>query len=79
MDRDEAVEQLYYEYATAIQRLCFLYLGNIVASEDALQETFIKVYQKYHSFQGKSEQKTWLTRIAINTCKDMLRKRQETS
>lgn len=76
MDRDEMVERLYCEYATTIQRLCFLYLKNVGASEDALQETFIKVYQKYHSFQGKSEQKTWLTRIAINTCKDILRKRQ---
>lgn len=76
LDRDEIVERLYCEYATTIQRLCFLYLGNVGASEDALQETFIKVYQKYHSFQGKSEQKTWLTRIAINTCKDILRKRQ---
>lgn len=76
MDRDKIVERLYCEYATAIQRMCFLYLGSVGASEDALQETFIKAYQKYHSFQGEAEQKTWLTRIAINTCKDMLRKRK---
>ena len=76
LDKDEVIEQLYCEYATTIQRVCFLYLGNVAASEDALQETFIKVYQRYLSFQGKSEPKTWITRIAINTCKDMLRKRQ---
>lgn len=38
-----------------------------------MQETFLKAYEKYSFFRGKSDVKTWLTRIAINTCKDMQR------
>lgn len=74
MDTNEITEELYRKYATNIQRVCYLYLGDVTASEDAMQETFLKAYEKYNSFQKKSDIKTWLTRIAINTCKDMLRK-----
>lgn len=54
--------------------MCYLYLGDVAASEDAMQETFLKAYEKYPFFRGKSDVKTWLTRIAINTCKDMQRR-----
>ncbi len=74
MDIDDIMEELYRKYALNIQRVCYLYLGNVTGAEDAMQETFLKAYEKYNLFRGKSDIKTWLTRIAINTCKDMLRK-----
>lgn len=74
MEADNIIEALYHNHARNIQRLCYLYLGDTAASEDAMQETFLKAYQKYPSFRGKSDVKTWLTRIAINTCKDMQRR-----
>ena len=36
-----------------------------------MQETFLKAYRGYGRFRGDSEEKTWLTRIAINVCKDI--------
>ena len=74
MDIDNIIEDLYCNHARNIQRLCYLYLGDAAASEDAMQETFLKAYEKYPLFRGKSDIKTWLTRIAINTCKDMQRR-----
>lgn len=74
MDIDNIIEDLYHNHARNIQRLCYLYLGDVAASEDAMQETFLKAYEKYPLFRGKSDIKTWLTRIAINTCKDMQRR-----
>lgn len=79
MDTKEIIEDIYRKYALNIQRVCYLYLGNIDACEDATQETFLKAYEKYNSFHKKSDIKTWLTRIAINTCKDMLRKEKRKS
>ena len=78
-DRDvtevlDIIESLYRNYALNIQRMCYLYLGDAAAAEDAMQETFLKAYEKYPLFRGKSDIKTWLTRIAINTCKDILRR-----
>jgi len=42
--------------------------------EDAAQDTFLKAYQKCSSFRGECSEKTWLMRIAINTCRDYQRR-----
>ena len=68
--REEAIPWLMEEYGNAILRMCFLYLGNRSLAEDAVQETFIKAYRKFHTFRGESGAKTRLMRIAINICKD---------
>lgn len=60
-------------YGNDILRLCTLYLKDRHLAEDALQETFIKVWQKYSTYKGDADEKTWITRIAINVCKNYLR------
>ena len=54
-------------------RLCYAYLCDTAMAEDAVQETFLKAWRSYGRFRGEAEEKTWLTRIAINTCKDLLK------
>ena len=56
-----------------ILHLCFAYLGDTALAEDAVQETFFKAWKNYDSFRGEAEEKTWLMRIAMNTCKDQLK------
>ena len=55
--------------------MCCLHLRDRSLAEDAVQETFIKVYRSLASFRAESSEKTWLMRIAINTCRDMNRDR----
>lgn len=62
-------------HGDGLLRLCFLYLGDRQAAEDAVQETFLKAYQAHGRFRGDCSEKTWLTRIAINQCKTLLRRR----
>jgi len=50
-------------------------LHNENAAADAVQESFIKAYRALPSFNGGSF-KSWLTRIVINTCYDILRVQQ---
>ncbi|MBR5936639.1 MAG: sigma-70 family RNA polymerase sigma factor [Clostridiales bacterium] len=52
--------------------MCFLYLKDHAMAEDAVQETFLRAFRHQDDFQGKSSVKTWITRIAINVCKDLL-------
>ncbi|MBU3129106.1 sigma-70 family RNA polymerase sigma factor [Clostridium tagluense] len=61
------------EYGDSLLRMCFIYLKDIHLAEDAVQDTFIKVYKSYSKFKGHSEEKTWIMRIAINVCKNYLR------
>lgn len=72
VDFEEAVTKVYREYATDILRMCFLYLGDYQQAEDAMQETFVRVFRHFGKFHGNSEIKTWINRIAINVCKDLL-------
>lgn len=61
------------DYGDTIFRMCFLYLRDYQLAEDATQETFIKAMTSYEKFEHRSSEKTWLTRIAINCCKNIMR------
>lgn len=50
------------------------YLKNEEDAMDALQESFIKIFRHLNSFKEDSRFDTWVYRIVVNTCNDMLRK-----
>lgn len=67
------IEELIDQFGDDILRLCIAYLGDRQLAEDAFQETFIKAWKHLPSFRGECSLKTWLCRIAVNTCRDLLR------
>ena len=69
----QEMERLMDAYGDAVFRMCLLYLKDYHLAEDAAQETFIKAMNSYDSFRGKAAEKTWLTKIAINCCKNIMR------
>ena len=70
-DRDQAFVRLVDRYKDQVLRMCFLCLRDRTLAEDAVQETFIKVYRKMESFRGESSEKTWIMKIAMHTCYDI--------
>ena len=72
-DREERLNQMVLTYEKDLLRLCCAYLRDVELARDAVQESFLKAYRRMDQFEGKASEKTWLMRIAINTCKDMLR------
>lgn len=75
MPAERFLERLMHEYGDELLRTCYLYLKDYQLAEDAVQETFIKAMRAYDSFEHKSSEKTWLMRIAINCCKNVMRTR----
>lgn len=67
------MERLMDAYGNAVLRTSYMYLKDLHRAEDAFQEVFYKVYRKYGSFRGDSSEKTWIIKITINVCRDMLR------
>ncbi len=63
------------KYQARIRGYCAVTLKDAALADDAAQEVFIKAYQALERFQGKSALSTWLYRIAVNQCMDILRKR----
>lgn len=72
-EREEWLESAMTRYEQSLLRMCCAYLGDIALAEDAVQETFLKAWKRFDTFRGEANEKTWLTRIAINTCKDVRR------
>lgn len=73
MPADNDLERLMNEHGDTLLRMCYLFLKDYQLAEDAVQETFIRVMKSYGSFKHKSSEKTWITRIAINVCKNEMR------
>lgn len=65
--------ELVERHQKAIYRLALRFTGDHGVAEDVVQESFIKAYQKIHYFEERSSFKSWLFRIAINTCKNKWR------
>jgi len=70
-----AFEQLYQSHGAKMKSIAYNLLGNTSDAEDAVQETFLKAYRAMGSFKGDSSLSTWVTRILINTCRDLHRRR----
>ena len=75
--KKNAFGKLIQNYQDQILYLAYDMLGNYEEAKDAAQDIFIKVYKKLAVFDQKSEFRTWLYRIAVNTCLDILRKRKK--
>ncbi|MBQ9210394.1 MAG: RNA polymerase subunit sigma-24, partial [Clostridia bacterium] len=72
MNREQRLSRWIEEYSDSILHTCFLYLSDQSQAEDATQDTWIKAWKHMSDFerQGIANEKAWLLRIAINTCKD---------
>ncbi|MCB0534833.1 MAG: RNA polymerase sigma factor [Lewinellaceae bacterium] len=72
-------EEIYHAHKDMVFNLCLNYLQNQQDAEEAAQDVFVKVYEKQAGFQGTSSLKTWIYRITVNQCLDVLkaRKRQK--
>ncbi len=63
---------IYEEHSRQIYYLALRFLGDPIQAEDAAHDVFLKAYRKLGEFRGESAMRTWLYRITINHCKNLL-------
>ncbi len=71
----DAFNQLVLRYQGLAYSVAYRMLQDDAAAADAVQDSFIKAYRALDSFKGGNF-KSWLMRIVVNTCYDVLRSRQ---
>lgn len=71
-----AFEEIYRRFGDRMKSVAWNHLGNASDAEDAVQETFLKVHRAASTFTGEAGLGTWMFRILVNTCYDVLRRRK---
>ena len=72
----EAYEELVHRHRDKIYARALSMMRNEVEASDISQEAWVKGWQRLKQFQRKSSFTTWMTRICINLCLDLIRKRR---
>lgn len=70
---DKEIAQIYSRHIKTIYHVCFAYMKNSSDTEDAVQDTFLKMIRSGKVFENEEHEKAWLIRTASNVCKDILK------
>ena len=73
---DGAFLSLMFTHRDALYRTALAYLKNEDDALEAVQEVTFRAYEKIHSLRKPEFAKTWLVRIMMNYCRDVLHKQK---
>lgn len=71
-----AQRYLYELYAGRFLGICKRYFNNLHQAEDAMINSFVKIFAKISSFRSEGSFEGWLKRIVVNECLGEIRKKQ---
>jgi len=71
-----AFDLLVARWEDKIRGACWRVLGSEEEARDAAQEAFLKAYRGLEGFKREARFSSWLYQIAINLCRDRLRRRR---
>lgn len=73
--QDEA-KQLFTEYSMYVYQTALLITRSEALADDITQETFIRVFRKFNTYDSTKSIQPWIYKITINTMRNMLRKQK---
>lgn len=90
IDRDQMLRRLMTEHGDDVLRVCYLYLKDFPLAQDATQTAFLKAWESLRrptaatrailaipaSEPSSPRERAWMMRIAVNTCKNILKSRE---
>jgi RNA polymerase sigma-70 factor, ECF subfamily len=73
----EAFDVLFQRYFATVSRQALRLTGHREEAEEVVQEVFLTVYEKAHTFRGTAAFSTWLYRVTANAALIRLRRRKQ--
>jgi len=79
MDGDvDSFNQLVLRWERPIYALAYRVIGRDEDARDVAQETFLRAFRALPGFKGQAKFSSWLYRIALNLCRDWIRRKKRT-
>ena len=77
MDKNEQTfSKLVREQKSTIYTVCYMFSQNQDEVNDLFQEVLVNLWRGFEGFEGRSDVRTWVYRVALNTCISLDRKRR---
>ncbi len=74
--RTAGFREIVNDYRSRIYNTAYGIVQDTEDAKDITQEVFLKIFEKMETFKGEARFSTWIYRITVNTCIDMLRKKK---
>lgn len=74
--KEQQFAQVVKDNRSTIYGVCYMFSNDADEVADLFQEVLVKLWNGYDSFQGKSDIKTWIYRVTLNTCITLDRKKR---
>lgn len=71
-----AQEKLYRQFSKELFKVCRLYGGDVLESEDMLHDAFMHIFKNISSYNFTGSFEGWLRRVTVNCCLQTIRKRK---
>src|SRR5919201_5164056 len=72
---EDAYRRLVEPHRPELHAHCYRMLGSVQDAEDALQDALLRAWRGLARFEGRSSLRSWLYRIATNSCLDQIARR----
>jgi RNA polymerase sigma-70 factor, ECF subfamily len=74
----ESFNELVLRWERPIYALAYRVIGREEDARDVCQETFLRAFRALNGFRGQAKFSSWLYRIALNLCRDWVRRERRT-
>src|SRR5437870_9159648 len=74
----DSFNELIVRWERPIYALAYRQIGREEDARDVCQETFLRAFRALHGFRGQAKFSSWLYRIALNLCRDWMRRERRT-